>query len=262
MKLNNKAKRISGLSMIMLVVGMILVTPVLACPAGTPCSQIFSKTPHTEITGVERDANIAFALNLRDVQKLSGNLYTINVKQIEDAAKVYSIEKNMTNGSTKNTTTVILPVKTVTEDNNSVQITDVIAVWNGESASPSPKVMSVTYTFKNKKVDELIFSRVDDNGEIVNSTIVSHGSLVQNVKDSKTGFFAATSGFWNCVADYIIGDCWCEVLGLPCPPTEPSICGFCLSLLTPCYMVPNAITCGPAAICMGLELAIAMNACY
>ncbi|AKB18219.1 halocin C8-like domain-containing protein [Methanosarcina sp. WWM596] len=39
MKLNSKARKISGLFMIMLVVGMMLVTPAIACPAGTNCSQ-------------------------------------------------------------------------------------------------------------------------------------------------------------------------------------------------------------------------------
>lgn len=39
MKLNSKTRKISGLFMIMLVVGMILVTPVMACPAGINCSQ-------------------------------------------------------------------------------------------------------------------------------------------------------------------------------------------------------------------------------
>ncbi|AGF97805.1 hypothetical protein MmTuc01_2497 [Methanosarcina mazei Tuc01] len=36
LKLNSKVRKISGLFMIMLVVGMMLVTPAMACPAGKP----------------------------------------------------------------------------------------------------------------------------------------------------------------------------------------------------------------------------------
>lgn len=241
---------------------MIMVTPGLACPAGTPCSENAIKGPYKEITGVERDANIAFALNLKDVQKLSENhLSTTNVKQIEDSAKVYSIENNMTNGSIETATAVIIPVEFTGENNKSVQITNVIAVWNGKYASP--KVMSATYTFNDKKTDTVIFSRVDDNDEIVSSTVISNGSIVKDINSSESGFFAATRGTfsWDCVRNVIIDDCACEVLQLPCPPTLPSICGFCLELLTPCWYVMSPVTCGPAAICMGLELALAINSC-
>ncbi|WP_048051092.1 hypothetical protein [Methanosarcina soligelidi] len=40
-----KLEKISGLFMIMLVVGMILVTPAMACPAGKDCSNVSQNCP-------------------------------------------------------------------------------------------------------------------------------------------------------------------------------------------------------------------------
>lgn len=251
--------------MIALVVGMILVTPVLACPAGAPCSM--QKIPHTEITGVERNANIALALNMKDAKTLLGsNLSTTDLKQIEDAAKVYSLEKNMTNGSKESAKAVILPVETVNKTENSTQITNVIAVWNQKF--DSPKVMSTTYIFKNKKVYGLVISRVGENGEILSSTVVNNGSYVKGFENSTTGFNTQSkispslSPYWSCVVNSIVGDCWCNVLGQLCPPNTPGLCDICVTLLTPCVNIPSVVTCGPAAACMGLEIAVVMYNCY
>ncbi|AYK15817.1 MAG: hypothetical protein GX152_12355 [Methanosarcina sp.] len=45
MRLNDEVRKISGLFMIMLVVGMILVTPAMACPAGKDCPNVSQNCP-------------------------------------------------------------------------------------------------------------------------------------------------------------------------------------------------------------------------
>lgn len=82
MKLNNKAKRISGLSMIVLVIGMILVTPVLACPAGTKCS---GNCP-TCINNLG---------NLSDITKLSTNIVDKNVQIASQSNEVKRLIKKL-----------------------------------------------------------------------------------------------------------------------------------------------------------------------
>lgn len=174
MKLNSKVRKISGLFMIMLVIGMILVTPAMACPAGTPCGSTASGVEKKEITGMEKYEKIAFALNLKDVQKLSGSPSATDLKQIEDGAKVYSIEKTLEDGSADYVTGVILPVEVIAEDNISVQISNVFVIWSGEKPA---QVMSATQIFEDKTLKELTLNRVGDDGEILNTQVVDNGAF-------------------------------------------------------------------------------------
>jgi len=258
LRLNSKIRKISGLFMIMLVVGMILVTPAMACPAGTPCDFTASGIEKNEITGMEKYENIAFALNLKDVQKLSGSPSATDLKQIEDGAKVYSLEKTLEDGSVDYVTGVILPVEVIAEDNISVQISNVFVIWSDEKPA---QVMSSTQIFEDKTLKELTLSRVSDDGEILNTQIVSKGAIIG---DANADFFTTSTkdGYWTCVGNEIIDDCLCSVLGIVCPPGTPSICDVCLTLLTPCYYMPSILTCSPAALCMGLEIAVVMAQCY
>ena len=244
--------------MIMLVIGMILVTPAMACPAGTPCGSTASGVEKKEITGMEKYEKIAFALNLKDVQKLSGSPSATDLKQIEDGAKVYSIEKTLEDGSADYVTGVILPVEVIAEDNISVQISNVFVIWSGEKPA---QVMSATQIFEDKTLKELTLNRVGDDGEILNTQVVDNGAIIG---DTNADFFTTNTedGYWTCVANELIDDCLCSVLGIVCPPGTPSICDVCLTLLTPCYYMPSIPTCSPAALCMGLEIAVVMAKCY
>ncbi|WP_292373033.1 hypothetical protein [Methanosarcina sp. UBA411] len=83
MRLNDKVRKISGVFMMMLVVGMVLVTPAIACPCSQdgPCSkdadsadESGAKVKATKLSGVDLNEATAKALSDEDVLKLREEL--------------------------------------------------------------------------------------------------------------------------------------------------------------------------------------------
>ncbi len=244
--------------MIMLVVGMMLVTPAMACPAGKPCAaeERLKAAGHSEITGVEKNEAILFASNLEDVKTLSNNRSMEALKQNSDYAKIYSFEENGTNGSADHIMAAILPVELSGKDKE-IKNTYVVAVWDSENTARN-RVMSYSATIKNGHLHELTFGRVSDNGKILNESLVSNGSVVE---DQMEVFASGYDGFWDCVVQKLSGDCWCLFTGGYCPPGIPSICTFCEPVALTCLSTPNQVSCGILAVCMGLEIASVMYQC-
>lgn len=111
LKLNNKTLRISALSMITLIIGMILVTPVLSCPAGTNCSQNETGTvtdcPNcksigelsnvTDLSTEKVGKNLKISLESTDIRKLISELKSKGYKL--NKADVYGLGATQADGS-------------------------------------------------------------------------------------------------------------------------------------------------------------------
>jgi len=228
------------------------VVPVMACEPGTPCGDAKQDMQKTDLSGLEKYEAVASALNLNDVQKLSGSPHSEDLSMIVDNARAFSLEKKLEDGSVKEVTAVVLPIESVIEKDGSIQASNVIAVWDSDNA----RVLQYTSTYQDKSLYKLTFSIVDVNGNVLEGVIVNGGSLVEGMPEQ---FFAAEEDdYWDCVIGCVIGDCLCAVLGIPCPPGIP-ICDICVTLLTPCYYIMTPYTCAPAALCMGVELAWCMG---
>ncbi|WIM42403.1 hypothetical protein PSF70_12920 [Methanosarcina mazei] len=74
MKLNSKVRKISGLFMIMLVVGMILVTPAMACPAGTNCENNSISGDSIQLKGEDKEKLVNMALKDTKVKEFQEQL--------------------------------------------------------------------------------------------------------------------------------------------------------------------------------------------
>ncbi|MGB9928435.1 MAG: hypothetical protein ACPK85_08530 [Methanosarcina sp.] len=250
--------------MIMLVVGMILATPALACPAGTSCTaenKLKAVDGYSEVTGMEKDEAILFASNLKDVKTLSNNQSIEALKQFSDYTKVYSLERKMEDGSTAHMKAVILPTELDINEDKELKSTYVVALWNdANTTNKDVRAMRYSSILKDGHLKELTFGRVDNNGKILEELLVSNGSAVEN----RTGEFTSDSlsPYWSCVIETISGDCLCLFLGDYCPPGLPSICDFCQPLFPACYEFPSQVTCGALAACLGIEILYAMYQCY
>lgn len=260
MKLNSKVRKISGLFMMMLIVGMTLVTPVLACPAGKPCAgeKNLTSAGFSKLTGTDKDNAISSALNLKDVKTLSNNQSVESLETNIDYAEVYSLEKKEADGSIDYTIAAVLPVEISSKDKE-IKNKFVVAVWdNGNITSENTKVMSYSATIKDGNLSELNFEIVGDDGKILNEPLVSNGSLVEDTKGELT---ESLSPYWQCVIDGISGDCLGFFLGGVGPDNLPAVCDLCVALFAPCHTIPSVYTCGPFAACMGVVLAGTMYGC-
>lgn len=107
LELNNKVRKVSGLFMMMLVVGMILVTPVLACPAGTNCGNTsLSGGKPIQLTGEEKDKAVNMALKNSQVEKLQSQLKDEGFTQKDSEAFIVPVKAD--NGSVTNTQVVAI----------------------------------------------------------------------------------------------------------------------------------------------------------
>ena len=136
MRLNDKVRKISGLFMMMLVVGMVLVTPTLACPAGTPCGDFIIQSnvsAEDSSNPIKVDINTTL-LNGDASKRVINNLLTNNnassvdqymksngFKQNLKQAKAYTM-KVTNNSSVNNIQYVIIPINTNKKNLDSFKI--------------------------------------------------------------------------------------------------------------------------------------------
>lgn len=106
MELNKKVQRISGLFMIMLVVGMVLVTPALACPAGTDCGNSSLSGDPIKLTGEEKDKVVDMALKNSHVKKLQSQLKDEGLIQKDPEA--FTVPMKTEDSSVSNTQVVVI----------------------------------------------------------------------------------------------------------------------------------------------------------
>jgi len=141
LKLNSKARKISGFFMIMLVVGMILVTPAMACPpkvqteqedsnTSTDCSDCSlnledansdTKVEAIELSETERKKATAQALSDKSVSKLREELvksgYILSTEDF-NVSRATTITEN----ETITTTIVAMPFKGTNENESAVLV--------------------------------------------------------------------------------------------------------------------------------------------
>jgi len=252
MKMKFRTRLLSVLLALLLV--SVVMVPAMACVPGTSCGDVKQKMGQTDLSGLEKYEAVASALNQNDVRKLSGIPRSEDLSMIVDNAKAFSLEKKYDNGSVKQITAVVLPVESIIDNGDSIQTSNVIAVWDNDGA----RVLKYTSTYQDKSLNKLTFSRIDSNGDVLEEFIIDGGALAEGMPEQ---FFATEEdGYWDCVSSCIIGDCLCAILGIPCPPGIP-ICDICVALLTPCYYMPSPYTCAPAGVCMGVELVWCMGTC-
>jgi hypothetical protein len=92
LELNNKIRKISGLFMMMLVVSMVLVTPTLACPAGTNCGSDSVPANPIQLTGADKDKMLSTALSDSNVKKYQEQLINEGYTQNGSTALVIPVE--------------------------------------------------------------------------------------------------------------------------------------------------------------------------
>lgn len=249
----NIGMRIFSLLLVISLVSM-MTLPVMASESGTSCSAVEQKAGQTNLSGLEKYEAVVSALNKNDVRNLSVMPGSEDLSMIVNNAEAFTLEKKLEDGSVKKITAVVLPVESVIEKDGSVQISNVVAVWD----SNKTRVLKYTSTYQNKSLYRLTFSRIGNDKNVIEAVIVNNGTLVDGMPGQF--FVAEDDDYWGCVAGCIIGDCICAIAGVPCPPGIP-ICDACVAVLSPCYYIPSPYTCAPAAICMGVELAWCMSTC-
>jgi len=202
--------------MMMLVVGMILVTPAMACPLSQdgPCSQDAdftddsgAKVEATELSGVDLNETIAKALSDEGVLKLREELIKSGYKP--------SIEK-------------ISATKFAMEN---------------ESETITSTLVAMPFSGKDENETAVISFTYYELGSTATAVVVSNGIFTILGYDSISGTVQILrSGFWSCVSD-----CVCD--------SEPATCVLilsgCLGACGSCIAAPNPWTCLPCIGCFG-----------
>ena len=222
MKLNSKVRKISGLFMMMLVVGMILVTPSMACPLSQdgPCSQDAdftddsgAKVEATELSGVDLNEATAKALSDEGVLKLREELIKSGYKP--------SIEN--------------ISATKFTMENESGTITSTL--------------VGMPFSGKYENETAVISFTYNELGSTAAAVVVSNGIFTVLGYDSVSGTVQILrSEYWDCVTD-----CVCNA--------EPAQCaimlGACLGACGSCIATPNPWTCLACASCLfGFEYCV------
>ena len=252
MNRNIGMRALSALLAVLLV--SVGVVPVMACEPGTPCGDAKQDMQKTDLSGLEKYEAVASALNLDDVRKLSEIPRSEDLSKIVENAETFSLDKELEDGSINHMTAVVLPVESVIEKGGSVQISNVVAVWDSDNT----RVLKYTNTYQNGPLYKLTFARIGSNGDVLEEIIVDGGSLVEGMPEQ----FITTAeddDYWPCVGECIIGDCICAIVGTTCPGLP--LCDVCVILLRPCAALPSAVSCAPAAACLGIEVAWCMGQC-
>ncbi|WP_052722643.1 hypothetical protein [Methanosarcina sp. WWM596] len=100
--------------MIMLVVGMILVTPAMACPAGTPCGSKSNVEDPIQLTGEERDKILDVALKNSQVKELQKQLVADGFTQKNP--ETFTVPIELEDGSKTEVLVVAIPYENDTSE--------------------------------------------------------------------------------------------------------------------------------------------------
>jgi hypothetical protein len=117
LKLNDKTIKISGLSMIVLVIGMILVTPVLACPP-IPANASASSASFEKMSTDEQKLMGAKALSDKNVSKLNEEL--INSGYTSENVNITRVTGKTENNQSITNTIVRINYKGVKKDDSAM----------------------------------------------------------------------------------------------------------------------------------------------
>ncbi|AKB69393.1 MULTISPECIES: hypothetical protein [Methanobacteriota] len=128
MKLNSKVRKISGLFMIMLVVGMILVTPAMACPAGTNCENNSISGDSIQLKGEDKEKLVNMALKDTKVKEFQEQLTKEGFIQKDSEALIIPV-KNEKDGSTKEISFVAIPF----QHKESQELKNIIYTYNPQT---------------------------------------------------------------------------------------------------------------------------------
>ncbi len=174
MRLNDKVRKISGLFMIMLVVGMILVTPALACPPNVQTEQDSSnkltdcpacslsseyanysdaKVETIELSEKEQKKATAEALSDESVSKLRDEL--IKLGYVSSIEEIYTMKS------------------TTTTENETVTTTIVTMPFNGTNND------SAVIVFASNELGNAAMAGVANNGEL---TVLQYDSVTDQVQ--------------------------------------------------------------------------------
>jgi len=249
-----------SLTLVMLLLLAVSIAPAMASKAeATTCSAMQDDMHKTDLTGIEKNTAVSVALNIKDVNTLSNGLKSADIQSIVDGARVFSMEKRGTDGSVISLTSVVLPTEVISQNGDSVDISNVVAVWDNKTS----RVMRYTLHYENKILRDITFSRVGDNGEIVSSQVYHEGVFSS---DLSGGFYSpdSTYTYWSCVSVCIGTGCICGLTGVPCPPGTAPGCGICYTLCSGCVasggvIVELCIACGA---CLGVDLGYCMGHCW
>ncbi|MEA1894692.1 MAG: hypothetical protein U9N36_05730 [Euryarchaeota archaeon] len=240
-----KTRRVLGVAIILMVLLAVSAVPAMACPCEEGNKELIEKAG---IIGIEKYGVVAAALNLDEVKVLTEISQPKDSQPLIDSARAFLLTRKMEDGSIESATTVILPVETVAINNESVKSSNVVVVWAGGKT----KVVKCTGIYSQSKIKDLTLTIIGENNKPIRANLISDGSLAKEVPAE---FTALDGGYWECMAECLIGDCLCAVMGITCPPGTPSICDICAIICAPCLSVPCALTCTPCAGCLCIEIA-------
>jgi len=240
-----KTRRVLGVVIAMMMLLAVSAVPAMACPCEEGSKELIEKAG---IIGIEKYGVVTTALNLDEVKALTEISQSKDSQPLIDSARAFLLTRKMEDGSIESATTVILPVETVAINNDSVKSSNVVVVWAGGKT----KVVKCTGIYSQSKIKDLTLTIIGENDEPISAKLISDGSLAKEVPAE---FAALDGGYWECMAECLIGDCLCAVMGITCPPGTPSICDICAIICAPCLSVPCALTCTPCAGCLCIEIA-------
>lgn len=195
--------------MMMLVVGMVLVTPTMACPAGTDCSQTGTladdsgaKVKATKLSGVDLNEAKAKALSDEGVLKLREELIKSGYKP--------SIEN--------------ISAKKFTMENESGTITSTL--------------VGMPFSGKDENDTAVISFTYDELESTAAAVVVSNGIFTVSGYDSVSGTVQTLrSSHWDCISD-----CVCDAEPATCTMLLSGCLGACAGCISG-WTLPTCIPC-------------------